>query len=322
MINRLAAIALLATLTTAGTSTAAFAAEENASPSDLEAQLEAAQERLERAAREVAELSAKIGGRALGRYLATHDGPSRAIIGVQLDARGGNEGARVLEVSPGGPAAEAGVVPGDVIVAVNGTEVKGDDATRQVMRLMRDVEPDSKVKLRVLRNGKSRDIEVTARAAPPIYAWKFDGLPGHLSPIVVPRVDLHFDDDDEPFVVFQHGLPDELADMELATLTSQLGRYFGTEKGVLVLRAPRSKHFELEDGDVILAIDGREPQSGSHATRILRSYQPGEKVTLKIMRQRKEMSLETTIPEPSSRPRARHLRGKSWELRTLPGEGT
>jgi hypothetical protein len=85
--------------------------------------------------------------------------------------------------------------------------------------------------------------------------------------------------------------------MELATLTPQLGRYFGSDKGVLVVRAPVDGALKLEDGDVILAIDGREPLNGSHATRILASYQPGEKLTLRIMRLHKTLDVETTLPE-------------------------
>jgi S1-C subfamily serine protease len=90
--------------------------------------------------------------------------------------------------------------------------------------------------------------------------------------------------------------------MELVSLTPQLGRYFGTDKGVLVVRAP--KDFKLEDGDVILAIDGRAPTSGSHATRILGSYQPGEKIAIKVMRQQKTVNVDTTLPErgPPGRP--------------------
>ena len=80
-----------------------------------------------------------------------------------------------------------------------------------------------------------------------------------------------------------------LGDMELATLTPRLGSYFGSDKGVLVVRAPAEGALKLEDGDVILAIDGREPTSGSHATRILGSYQPGEKVTLRVMRLHKTL---------------------------------
>jgi hypothetical protein len=54
---------------------------------------------------------------------------------------------------------------------------------------------------------------------------------------------------------------------------------------------------KLEDGDVILSIDGRQPLSGSHATRILASYQAGEKLTMRVIRMRKTLSVETTVPE-------------------------
>jgi S1-C subfamily serine protease len=88
-----------------------------------------------------------------------------------------------------------------------------------------------------------------------------------------------------------------LMDMELATLTPRLGRYFGSDHGVLVVRSPADSGLKLEDGDVILAIDGRQPSSGSHATRILGSYQPGEKVTLRIVREHKTLEIEATLPE-------------------------
>ncbi len=71
---------------------------------------------------------------------------------------------------------------------------------------------------------------------------------------------------------FERGAP--LAGMELATLSDRLGSYFGAKSGVLVVRAGEVACFKLQDGDVIVAIDGREPTSAAHATRILRSYQP------------------------------------------------
>ena len=57
----------------------------------------------------------------------------------------------------------------------------------------------------------------------------------------------------------------------------------------------------LKDGDVIVAIGGREPQNGRHAMRILRSYQPGESVDLKLLRDRKPQALSVKIPERSGR---------------------
>ncbi len=65
-----------------------------------------------------------------------------------------------------------------------------------------------------------------------------------------------------------------------------------------MIRVPRDGEFlKLQDGDVILSIDGRVPENGSHATRILSSYQPGEKIHLKIMRQKKSQELEGMLPE-------------------------
>jgi S1-C subfamily serine protease len=62
---------------------------------------------------------------------------------------------------------------------------------------------------------------------------------------------------------------------------------------------------QLEDGDVILAIDGRQPLNGSHATRILASYQPGEKLSLHIMREHKTLDVQATVPARGAGPRPR-----------------
>jgi C-terminal processing protease CtpA/Prc len=252
---------------------------------DLDAQLEAARKRLEEAAHDVAQLSSQLSGTVIQRVMPFE--PVHAIIGVQLEPATGAAGARVREVSPGGPAAEAGVHVGDVIVAVNGTELKGDEPARQVVRIMRDLKPDARVQLRVLRDGKTRDFTVTARPGPTVLATVHD----------VP--DLGFG----PFPEFQGGFMfhGPLMDMELATLTPRLGSYFGSAQGVLVVRAPADGTLKLEDGDVILAIDGRQPTSGSHATRILSSYQPGEKLTLRIIRQHKTLEVDATLPENMGR---------------------
>jgi S1-C subfamily serine protease len=85
--------------------------------------------------------------------------------------------------------------------------------------------------------------------------------------------------------------------MELVSLTEGLGKYFGTDKGLLVVRAPENENFKLEDGDVIQRIDGREPTSVSHAMRILGSYQTGEKFDIEIMRDRKRQTISVEMPD-------------------------
>jgi predicted metalloprotease with PDZ domain len=274
-------------------STATPGGPQGASEADLEAQLEAARKQLEAAAHQVAELTAQLSRPVIEKFMTLGDEPGRAIIGVQLDPAADPRGVRVREVSPGGPAAEAGIRAGDVIVAVNDTEVKGDGAAREVVDLMRAVKPDGKVRVRVLRDGKPRDFTVTAR--PGLGYFVTDGpMPGPMSgpmPMPFPGPEL-LARVRAPLML--HG---SMADMELVTLTPQLGRYFGSDAGVLVVRAPDDGALKLEDGDVILAIDGRRPTSGSHATRILASYQPGEKLTLHIVRLHKTLDVEATMPE-------------------------
>jgi S1-C subfamily serine protease len=85
--------------------------------------------------------------------------------------------------------------------------------------------------------------------------------------------------------------------MELASITPKLGAYFGVTEGVLVVQAPENDAFKLEDGDVLQTIDGRKPEDGGHALRILRSYKSGEKLNITVLRQRKPMTLAVTMPE-------------------------
>lgn len=247
----------------------------------IDRQLKAAQKQLQQAAHEVARLSTELSGKMLEGM--TLDGMMplvgpHAVIGVQVE-RGPNDiGARVRSISPGGPAAEAGIQVEDLIVAFNGIELKGVDPARQISGIVRGVQPDATVSVRVLRHGKPLDLSVTARGGPGAFA---SGLE-----------EFDFDFPQLPDM-FGHR---PLRDLELATLTPRLGSYFGSDKGVLVVRAPADGTLRLEDGDVILAIDGREPKNGSHATRILSSYQSGEKVTLRIIRQHKTFDLEATLP--------------------------
>ncbi len=252
----------------------------------VEAQLDAARARLDAAAKEVARLSVQMGNPVMQRFMTFDGGGPHAVIGIEIAMERGQDGVRVVDVSPGGPAAEAGIRAGDVITAVNGTEAKGEESSRQVVRAIRSSTPDGKLKVRVLRCGKPQEFTVVARMPPMRGRIDPPGLfagPGH------PSV----------FNFEELGVP-SLSNMQLATLTPGLGHYFGTEKGVLVVRAPTNSTFKLQDGDVILSIDGREPVSGAHATRILASYQGGEKVMLRVMREHKPVDLETKLPEPSA----------------------
>ena len=86
-------------------------------------------------------------------------------------------------------------------------------------------------------------------------------------------------------------------DMELVKLTDELGAYFGTSEGLLVVRAPENEELKLKDGDVIKNIDGREPTSASHAMRILGSYESGETLKIEIMRDQRKQTVSIEVPD-------------------------
>jgi C-terminal processing protease CtpA/Prc len=266
----------------------------DAEDAKIRAQLDKARAELDRKAQEVAELSMKLSG---GNDMMFHTAiPRQAMLGVQIDPESGKQGARVRSVSPGGPADGAGLKPGDVIVTLDGKAIAGrEDSGRVLVDQMRGVKPEQKVKVRVLRDGKNKDLTVVARPmagriagdrmffrGPEMGVSAMGG--GAMGPM--PMV--------QHFRTFMHN---EFNGLELASITPKLGAYFGATDGVLVVSAPENDALKLEDGDVIQSIDGRRPDDGAHALRILRSYKSGEKLSLNVLRQRKPVTLAVTMPE-------------------------
>ena len=96
--------------------------------------------------------------------------------------------------------------------------------------------------------------------------------------------------------------------ISLVTLNAELGRYFNAESGALVTEADEDNPLGLEAGDVILAIDGRTIDSAGDMRRILRSYEEGEAVTLRIMRDRSEREVSGSV-EDQARARRGVVRG-------------
>jgi C-terminal processing protease CtpA/Prc len=258
-------------------------------------QLDEARERLDKAAREVAELSGKLGAHARQEIRLIEGGPRRAVLGIQIDDDPGKQGVRVIKVSPGGPAAQAGVRDKDIIIALDGESLPGAGADRVLVDRMRKVKPEQKVKVRVLRDGKKQDYVVVAR--PMAFDERVFAVRG---PEMGPGPVGAFGGgpDGGPFVTHFRGFwPGEFEGLELASITPKLGAYFGVNEGVLVVQAPKGDAFKLEDGDVLQTIDGRKPDDGAHALRILRSYRSGEKLNLTVLRQRKPVTLAVTMPE-------------------------
>ena len=79
-------------------------------------------------------------------------------IGVTISGTVGTQGVEILKVDPTGGAAEAGLLPGDIMVAVNGQSVveNGIDQSKELIR----GEANTAVEIRVLRNGETLSFSV------------------------------------------------------------------------------------------------------------------------------------------------------------------
>ncbi|MBL8268908.1 PDZ domain-containing protein [Steroidobacter sp.] len=291
---RVALLAIAAVVATASVTAAEVEKKPAESQAEIEKKLEDARRRLDVAAREVAELSMSMSENSVPsmRPFAAF-GPPRALLGINLGPRGEEpaEGVPVLSVSPGGAAESAGLKAGDVLLAIGDKQLKrdGEQSPREVLlNELGNVKPGEKVQIKYRRDNKVATVAVTPQAPDRLFAvppvamrGKFaGGGPGFaVSPLASMRA----------VGVF--------GSTELVPLTPKLGQYFGTEKGLLVVRAPSDSRLKLEDGDVIVDIDGRTPANPSHAFRILGSYQAGEKLTLNVLRQKKKVSFDITVPD-------------------------
>ena len=260
-----------------------------------------AEERLAEAAQHVAELSQERLGALSEVRKFDFDFSDKPRLGVNIesDEEGGPvEGVAILSVTPGSAADDAGMRAGDIITAIDGTSFTAESSYASnmlLLKIMKDVEEGDQLDVEYLRDGKVGTVQIEPRVVPmSANVWSSDGgnfvMPNmpdiQVSPEAIGNFRFSFG-----------GWRGGWGDMEVVELTEDLGRYFGTDSGLLVISAPASNAFQLQEGDVIKNIDNREPSSVNHCMRILSSYQPGEKLVLNILRDRKPMKLEIEIPD-------------------------
>jgi len=257
----------------------------------------------------------------------------RARLGVSVNLRAeasDSIGALIQSVTPNSPAARAGIQTGDIITRFNGKALvgepfvvgKGQSAPGlRLIELAALLEPGDSVLLEYRRGSARRNASVVA-GDEPAYVWRTPGggsgfafgtdpeaaaeafrrSQESMEPMLrrIPDPDLEFHErpgysPNAPRALFFRGGP--LAELELAPMNPELGRYFGASEGVLVIRAPSGSKLRLKGGDVVLSVDGREVATPAHLIRVLRSYEPGESFRLELLRMKKRETVQGTIGE-------------------------
>ncbi len=228
----------------------------------------------------------------------------RARLGVTVDmhtSAADSIGATIASVTPGGPAAKAGIRSGDIITRINGKVLVTPDNTKigeedsppgvRLVEYASQLRPNDTVTVEYRRGAAKQSTKLVTGDEPMFMVDGFGDMPGGAE-FSLPRMQfekipsgggaIEFGPGASGFAYAFGGGP--LADLELAPLNPDLGQYFGTAEGVLVINVPRESTLGLKGGDVILTIDGRKAAGPGGLLRILRSYEPGDTFKFEIMR--------------------------------------
>jgi len=234
-------------------------------------------------------------------YSANH-GRIGVLVKTDADAQNDKIGARIEAVTPGSPAEKGGLKAGDIITRFNGTALGGvtaedEDGSGPGMKLIElahALDPGDTVQVEYRRGSDNRKATLVADEVEWHGTTNLE-IPD-MGPMegMLPRMQIGPGE-------MEWGFGRPWGGIELVSLNPDLGEYFGTREGVLVVRAPEDSALVLKGGDVILAIGGRKPTSPEHAMRILRSYDAGETVTIDVQRKQRRTTLTWKVPEERER---------------------
>jgi S1-C subfamily serine protease len=220
----------------------------------------------------------------------------RVMLGVNIGSVGGRDaredGVQVLGVTPGSRPTRRACAAATCWCPWATSRWTGADDTAPVDKLLavlREAAPGTQLSLGYRRDGRLAEVSVEAKPWS-LVRFVLDGntLRGMLPPDATVPPELNM-----PFRLEFNTQP--WGDMELVALTPGLGEYFKVSEGVLVVRAPSNPTLGLQDGDVIVDIAGRKPADPGHVVRILRSYSPGERLVMTVVRKGQRQQVETDI---------------------------
>jgi S1-C subfamily serine protease len=209
-----------------------------------------------------------------------------------------------------GPAEQAGLEAGDIIVSANGkplarTSRRDTSPSNKLTGIRDELEIGDTLHVQYRRGSETRSADIVldelesggrlsdSYAAPDIWVSR-EGVGGVRA---APNISVRSPRGGVATVFSGSFWPMSWFEMELVELDEDLGGYFGTSEGLLVLRASEDSEFDFRSGDVILDVDGRRPTDQSHLIRIMRSYDAGETMNIGIMRNRTHETVSVTVPE-------------------------
>jgi serine protease Do len=227
------------------------------------------------------------------------------------------QGVIVRTVEKGSPAEAANLQEKDVILQYAGMPVF---STMQLTRLVQETPEGRSVNLVISRDGKKLDLNVKlGKREGPLslgerpgldhdQGWGFGGPSGRSFGFEVPEGRFPFGFTIPPGRDEEIIRPDRpRLGVTLQSLTDQMGEYLGVpdRKGVLVTSVAEGSAAaaaNIKAGDVIVKAGERVIADPDDLLRAIRQRDPGEKLELKAIRDKKEISLTVELPKDGKKP--------------------
>ena len=172
-------------------------------------------------------------------------------------------GALVNSVEKGGPADKAGVESEDIILKVDGRDVR---SSNELPRIITMVKPGTKVTLGVWRKGTAKDIVVTVAEIPD------DGAAAQPKRGAAPK---------------EKAKPNRMG-LSLADLTDEQKKELDLKSGVLIEDVAPTVRGNVQPGDVIVAIISRgtatDAKSAEQVNGLLSKLEKGASVAMRLRR--------------------------------------
>lgn len=240
---------------------------------------------------------ARIPMRARGYLGVTFDGPSAEISRPGEYAVRFYKYPRIALVEPSSPAERAGVLQGDTLMSFNSIDVVASEIS-----LSKLLVPESKIVMRVRRDGSDKDLKVIVGEAPDYYVRRQEVRPaspltraGTIAPTppaparvwAVPAPE-----PGRPGVLWQEY--EGVAGALVETVSEGLGKALGVDEGVLVVRVrPGTPAYRagLRDGDVIVRAGDQRIGTVTKLRNVISTGEGSEGVKLLIRRERKERDI-------------------------------
>jgi hypothetical protein len=242
----------------------------------------------------------------------------KAGIGIIMSPNTAANGVLVSAVTPNGPAAKAGIRSGDVLITINTTPINasGAEGLAKARLALGKLVVNQSVPVTYARSGKTGRTTITASTIS--RAVMFSGNDGSVRPIPgssQKNIFMHsFSSEDRkaldevlaftdcersgkqicPTPPFFEAM--RWQGLNLASIDAELGRYFGTSQGALVINAGPELSV-IQSGDVIQKIDDNSTVSPREVMSQLREKKYGDVVKFTLLRNRQLLTLNVKAPQ-------------------------